>query len=174
MLDTHLNQKEVDTMVKNNKQTFQDFYDPILIPSQTRGIMVLLRKSCPFKLVNFKEVSYNCLSVKLESTSKQELEIAFVYNPNDEADNISNNSKALDQMSSNGCKNHLIIGDYNTSLNPELDYVDYTQDPHKASREFLHGLQEDGHFIDVFRFLSPFDLSYTWIIHNSKKRSELI
>ena len=106
MLDTHLNQEEVDTMVKNNKQTFQDFYDPILIPSQTRGIMVLLKKSCPFKLVNFKEISYNWLTVKLESASKQELEIAFVYNPNDEADKISNLSKALDQLSSNGCKNH--------------------------------------------------------------------
>ena len=34
ILDTHLNQEEVDTMVKNNKQTFQDFYDPILIHSQ--------------------------------------------------------------------------------------------------------------------------------------------
>ena len=31
MLDTHLNQEEVDLMVKNNKQTFQEFYDPILI-----------------------------------------------------------------------------------------------------------------------------------------------
>ena len=148
-------------MVKDNKQTFQELHDLILIPSQTQGIMVLLRKSCPFKLVNFREVTNNCLSVMLESASKQELEIAFVYNPNDEADKISNLSKALDQLSSNGCKNQLIIGDYNTSLNPELDYVDYTQDPHKASREFLHGLQEDGLFIDVYRFLNPYYLSYT-------------
>ena len=65
----------------------------------------------------------------------------------------------------------MIIGEYNTSLNPELDYVDYTQDPHKASREFLHGLQEDGLFIDVYRFLYPYDLSYTWNVHNSQKRS---
>ena len=57
MLDTHLNQEEVDTMVKNNKQTFQEFYEPIIIPSQSRGIMVLLRKSCPFKLVSYKEVT---------------------------------------------------------------------------------------------------------------------
>ena len=35
MLDTHLNQDEVDMMVKNNKQTFQEFHDPILIPSQS-------------------------------------------------------------------------------------------------------------------------------------------
>ena len=33
MLDTHLNQEEVDTMVKNNKQIFQEFYDPIFINS---------------------------------------------------------------------------------------------------------------------------------------------
>ena len=78
-----------------------------------------------------------------------------MYNPNDEADKISNLSEALDQLSSNGCKNQLIIGDYNTSLNPELDYVDYIQDPHKAYREFLHGLQEDGLFTDVYRFLNP-------------------
>ena len=83
----------------------------------------------------------NCLSVKLESASKQELEIAFVYNPNDEAEKINNLSEALNQLASNGCKNQLLIGDYNTSLNTELDYVDYAQDPHKASREFLHGLQ---------------------------------
>ena len=120
ILDTHLNQEKVDTMVNNNKQTFQDFYDPILIPSQSRGTMVILRKSCPFKLVRHKDVTSNCIFVLLKSASNQELEIAFVYNPNDEADKISNLSKALDQLSSNRCKNQLIIGDYNTSLNPEL------------------------------------------------------
>ena len=33
MLDTHLNQDEVDVMVKNNKTFFQNFLEPILIPS---------------------------------------------------------------------------------------------------------------------------------------------
>ena len=105
MLDTRLNQEEVERMVKNNKQTFQDFYDPIQIPSQSRGIMVLLRRSCPFKMVKYKDVTSNCLSIPLQSAFNQELEIAFVYNPNNEADKISNLSKGLDQLSSNGCKN---------------------------------------------------------------------
>ena len=61
MLDTHLNQDEVDMMVKNNKQTFQEFHDPILISNQSQGIMVLLRMSCPFKLVGHKDVTSNCL-----------------------------------------------------------------------------------------------------------------
>ena len=127
--------------------------------------MVLLRKSCPFKLVGHKDVTSNCLSVQLKSASNQELEIAFVYNFNDESDKISNRSKALDHLASNRCKNQLIIGDYNTSLNHELYYVDYIQDPHKLSREFLYGLQDDGFFINVYRFL----YLYTWKVHNSQK-----
>ena len=47
---------------------------------------------------------------------------------------ISNLSKALDHLAENGSKNQMIIGDYNTSLNTELDYVDYSQNPHRASR----------------------------------------
>ena len=53
---------------------------------------------------------------------------------------ISNLSKAFEHLAENGSKNQIIIKDFNTSLNTELDYVGYTQDPHKASREFLHGL----------------------------------
>ena len=131
--------------------------------------MVLRRKSCLFKLVNHKAVTSNCLAV--QPFSKQELEISFVYNPNDETDKINNLSKALDHLAENGSKNQLIIEDYNTST--ELDYLHYSQDPHRASREFLHGLQEDEIFIDVYRFLYPYDLSYTWKLHNSQKRSTI-
>ena len=42
----------------------------------------------PFKLVGYKDVTSNCLSVKLESASNQELEIAFAYNPKNEAEKI--------------------------------------------------------------------------------------
>ena len=50
------------------------------------------------------------------------------------------------------------------------DYIGYgDQDPHHASREFLFGLQEDDVFIDVYRFLHPYDLSYTWRKSNEKR-----
>ena len=55
----------------------------------------------------------------------------------------------------------------------ENSSVNNTQDPNKACREFLHGLQEDGLFIDMYRFLNPYDLSYTWKVHNTKKRSRI-
>ena len=98
MLDTHLNQNEVDVMVKGNKTFFQNFQEPLLIPSQTRGILVLIRKSCPFNLINSYEVTPNCLSVKLVSASNQELEIAFVYNPNDELEKIRNLKAAVTHL----------------------------------------------------------------------------
>ena len=173
MLDTHLNQNEVDVMVKGNKTFFQNFQEPLLIPSQTRGILVLIRKSCPFNLISSYEVTPNCLSVKLVSASNQELEIAFVYNPNDELEKIRNLKAAVTHLAGNGCLNQLIIGDFNSSMNRDLDYVGYgSQDPHHASREFLFGLQEDDVFIDVYRFLYPYDLSYTWK-KNDEQRSRI-
>ena len=79
-LDTHLNQGEVNVMIKENKIFFQDIHESLLIPSQTRGLMVLIRKTCPFRLIRCYEVTPNCLSMKMVSASNQELEIAFVYN----------------------------------------------------------------------------------------------
>ena len=58
-------------------------------------------------------------------------------------------SEALNDLAKNGPKNHLIRGDSNTSLNKDMNYVGYTKDPHCASREVLHGLQEDGVLVDV-------------------------
>ena len=51
----------------------------------------------------------------------------------------------------------------------------YVQDPHQASREFLYGLQEDVIFLNVFRFLYPFNLSYTKRIntHLSEKVTDI-
>ena len=66
--------------------------------------MVLLRKSYPFKLVKYKEVTSNCLSVKLESASNQELEITFEYNPNDGSDKMNNLSKLLISWLATGVK----------------------------------------------------------------------
>ena len=78
LLDTHLNREDVDVLIKNNKQTFKDFYAPVIIPSLTHGIIVLLRKSSPFKLDKSEAVIQNCLAVKLKSASNQEIKIAFV------------------------------------------------------------------------------------------------
>ena len=123
--------------------------------------MVLARKTCWFKLDSHQEVTPNCLAVKLTSALKQDLELDFAYNPNYEVNNIKNLKAAIAHLAEYGCANQWIIRDYNCNMNKELDYVWYIQDPHHASRDLLFGLQEDNVFIDVFRFLHPFDLWLT-------------
>merc|ERR1711978_347732 len=103
-------------MIKENKTFFKDFRDPILIPSQTRGIMVLIRKTCPFRLIRHYEATPNCLSVKMISASNQELEIAFVYNPNDEMEKIRNLKAAVTHLANNGCSNLPTIKGTNKKL----------------------------------------------------------
>ena len=121
--------------------------------------MVLIRKSCPFTLNCHQEVTPNCLAVKLTSASKQELEIAFVCNPNDEVEKIKNFKAAVTHLADNGCANQLIIGNCNPSMNMDLDYVGYSKDPHHASSEFLFGLQEDNVFNGDYKFLHSYDMS---------------
>lgn len=67
MLDTHLNQDEVDVMVKNKKTICENILQPILIPSQSCGMMILIMIKCPFKLNCHRKVTPNCLAVKLTS-----------------------------------------------------------------------------------------------------------
>ena len=132
-----------------------------------------MRISCPFKLIGHTTVTSNCLSIQLVSASNQDLKIAFLYHPNDEKDKVSNLRKAFNYSADNGSTNKLTIGDYNTSLKTDLDYVGYSQEPHRASREFLRGLLDYGVFRDVYRFPYPYDLSYTWKVHNSQKCSRI-
>ena len=115
-----MKKEEVNVLIKNNKRIFKDFLNPGLIPSLTRGIIVLLRKSSWFKLDKTNVVTQNCLAVKLRSASNQEIEIAFFYNTNDESDKISILiRKALDHMTDNGVKNLMKMVDYNSSMSFE-------------------------------------------------------
>ena len=54
-----------------------------------------------------------------------------------ETDEIRNIKTAVHNLADNGNSNQLIIGDLNSSLNRYLDYMEYLQDPHQASREFI-------------------------------------
>ena len=91
--------------------------------------MVLIKKSCPFSLIRQYEVTPNCLSVKMTSASNQELEIAFVYNPNDEMDKIRNLKAAVTHLADNGCTNQLIIANKMVTkiptMRPEIFSLDY-------------------------------------------------
>jgi len=67
---------------------------------------VLLWKTCPFSIVRHKEVTLKCLAVRLKSASDQELEIAFVYNPNEEIEKIKNLKKVVNHLADTAVLNN--------------------------------------------------------------------
>ena len=84
-----------------------------------------------------------------------------------------NLKKTVNHLTDNRCSNQPILGDYNSSMNRDLDYVGCLQDLHQVSREFLFGLLDESVYIFVYRLLHPYDQSYTWKVHNSQKRSRI-
>ena len=97
LLNTHLDKEEVDGLGKNNK----NFMTQSL--SRPSGMIVFLRKSCSFKIVCHTAITSNCLFIQLTSAFRQELEMAFVYNLNDETDKIYNLRKVLNHLGAQTC-----------------------------------------------------------------------
>ena len=135
-------------LVKNNHKLkaatkFHNIIYPNFIPITNQGRMILISKMFTFKYIYHFE----------------ELKITFECNPNHETYHLADN----------GYSSQLMIRDFKCSLSNDLDYMEHLQDPHKVSRGFLCGLQDEGILIDSYRCLQPYDLSYTWRIYNSQE-----
>ena len=56
----------------------------------------------------------------------------------------------------------LICGDFNTTMNPDLDQYGYTTDPHKKCRATIQQWVDNGELCDVVRFFHPSSSLYSW------------
>ena len=70
-------------------------------------------------------------------------------------------------------QHQIIIGDFNCTLNHNVDQQGYKTDPHSKSRNVINSLLEQELFIDSFRHLNPEKKSYTFRTKDGKKRSRL-
>ena len=66
-----------------------------------------------------------------------------------------------------------MLGDYNVVLNPHLDCIGYTGDPHKRGRVPINYHIDNEIIFDVFRELNPVAREYTWNVKSMSKRSRL-
>ena len=99
------------------------------------------------------------------------LDILAVYAPSKDLPKFWENAHETIQ---NGNSQHqIIIGDFNCTMNHNIDQQGYRTDPHTKSRNVLHKLLEQELFIDSFRHLNPEKRSYTFRTKDGKKRSRL-
>ena len=67
----------------------------------------------------------------------------------------------------------LVIGDFNCTLNHQLDQKGYITDPHPKSRKIINQLLQQEVLIDSYRHLNPEKKSFTFRTKDNKKRSRL-
>ena len=67
----------------------------------------------------------------------------------------------------------LILGDFNTTMDPVKDRYGYLTDNHKKSRYVLRTWEESEELIDTYRYLNPESIGHTWRTKDHQKHSRL-
>ena len=67
----------------------------------------------------------------------------------------------------------IICGDFNLTLNPDLDCFNYKHINNPKARDFLSNVIEENNLFDTFRELHPSQRRYTWRRKNPLKQSRL-
>ena len=61
------------------------------------------------------------------------------------------------------------MGDFNTTLNPDLDRQNYQTDAHGPSRKIINEWINNNKYIDAFRYIYPERRDYTWRWDGNRK-----
>ena len=138
IIDHHLDQQKLASLIKNNSQILSKFTIHGT-PSLKRGILVLNRKSCGCKIINIKSSWENdilAFDIVLPDTSV--ISALAVYAPSHK-DTLSFWEHAYTEITQNNNEHRLILGDFNSTI----DSFGYKTDPHPKSRAVLKNIHEN-------------------------------
>ena len=170
-MDSHICESKLETLRKRNRIKFGK-YTIHGNPSKNRGILVLLKKNNGCKITNINNHGSNdTLFFTITLPDQTTLDIVAVYAPS--KDNPDFWEKVHNTANSGTSSHKLIIGDFNCTLNHNIDQQGYKTDPHPKSRKIINQLLDQELFIDCYRHLNPDTRSYTFRTRDCKKRSRL-
>lgn len=126
--------------------------------SHTRGVMILIHKSVPFKVDNIiRDVGGRYLIVQ-GTLINEKINMINIYAPNDDNPKFFEDLFLL--ISSLPGK-ALIAGDFNCTLDPELDRSSGVDSSHTQSRKKLLQYIQDLNLCDPWRRLNPDKLEFS-------------
>ena len=128
--------------------------------SHGRGIWILIHRKCPLAISTCEEITPDIFKIILNDDI-QSLGILCIYGPAEKDDPVffTNLWEEFQVLNAN---NKLIIGDFNVTLNKDLDRKFYVTDQHKKSRLVINSWIEQGKVSDVFRAYHPTQESFTF------------
>ena len=126
-----------------------------------RGIVTLVKSSCKLTVQEYIDPDPNFTKIILKN-DHQSIAIFAVYAPSQENKEKINFLSKLYMWYLHAAEDIiLLIGDWNCTLNAELDRDGYKGDPHKHSRNMINSWIDKGEVIDLFRNLYPDVRSFT-------------
>ena len=166
ILDSYVDENRFN-QIRQAHKTRMLGYDIVSNFSALRGVLILIRQNSGYTAKNISILdNTNTVQFDLKAPDNIIYNIVCVYAPR------ANDPKYLSDLhkmvySSKG-EHQMIIGDFNTTLNPHLDKVNYLTDAHSRSRSVINSWIEDGQYIDAFRYLHPTKKAYSWRCDSKK------
>ena len=136
-----------------------------------KGIIIIFNKD-KISIKNF-EIIVEGQMVKFQSKHNSNLmNFVAIYAPPecDDPNFLLTAKSALDSMPGD---NGVIIGDFNSTKDPEKDRVGYQTDNHKKCRVILNSWEDTEELIDTFRHIHPESKSFTFRTKGLNKKSRL-
>ena len=132
--------------------------------ANSKGVAILFKRKLKVEVVNHiadPEGRYIIANLKIKGNHNTIVNVCGPY-----TDQPSFWCTLFDHISENSCENVIIGGDYNTVLNPTIDWSSRGTDAISKSAVQILECAELFDYIDVWREKNPDTQMYTWVRYN--------
>ena len=138
----------------------------------SRGVTVLIHKKLPIQVKSIikDNINQNYLIIEAEIYSKK-IGICGLYGPN--ADSPIFHEDIFNKLMSLNVDHTVSLGDYNVTLNPELDNQNYLGDRNDKARQTINNLIKTRNYFDCFREKSKKKRTWTYKRKGGMQKSRL-
>ena len=162
IIDTRLN-KEAETYLINLLPDYRVISN--FTGHQSRGVSIIFKKSFNFEILDVdKDNSGNILLAKLRF-NMFDFVIGAIYGPN--YDNPMFYEELFDKAFGLGCDSIFLLGDFNMTLNFNMDTRRYVDHRNINATEKMKDLLEDYSMTDIWRKMHSRKRQFTWMVPNS-------
>ena len=129
--------------------------------TKERGILILSKKTCGYEISNLELLdATNTLQFDLNSLGGEVYNIVAVYAP--DGYTATYWTQLHKKLTGRSRQKQLIIGDFNTTLDPILDRQNYDYDNHIQSRKVINSWINSDEYLDAFRYIYPESRNFSW------------
>ena len=168
LIDTRFSE-QIHRLIENETNHYCFFNS---FNSNARGIAVLVKKTCPISIVDTtNDNTGNVLFLKCNYEENQLL-LGVIYGPNNDDPTFFNDIFSL--YANSGMTDCIFIGDFNVTLNHELDNYGYVMPRNVRARRALNENMTEYGFFDSYRELfGETNRDFTWVRKGGPQRARL-